>query len=69
MTKNEYLDGNRFPLTTQPGLTLDQQMMIDAHNLDELKEMLALGEPLNQKQERVRNELETKRAVWSTLTH
>jgi hypothetical protein len=40
VTKDEYLDRNGFPLTTQRGLTLNQQMMIDGHNLDELRELI-----------------------------
>jgi hypothetical protein len=38
MTLAEYLDSARFPLTTQAGLTPRQQMMMDAFNLDAIRE-------------------------------
>jgi hypothetical protein len=34
--ETDYLDSKRFPLTSQPGLTLQQQRLIDAVNLDDL---------------------------------
>jgi hypothetical protein len=43
MTEQEYLDPKRFPLTTQPGLTLQQQRLLDAVNCDDLEQMLAEG--------------------------
>ena len=44
MTVDEYMDPQRFPLTTQKGLSPEQQMMIDAFNLDSMREGLELGE-------------------------
>jgi len=43
MTLAEYMDPARFPLTTQTGLTPQQQMMIDAVNFDDLREMEESG--------------------------
>ena len=47
LTEAEYLDPNLFPLTTQKGLNLHDKKKIDAHNQDELEEMLTLGEPMS----------------------
>jgi hypothetical protein len=60
LVQSEYLDAKRFPITTQLGLTLHQQKMIDAHNLDELKELTDAGRPLNQRQEAALKELQEK---------
>jgi hypothetical protein len=43
MRPDEYLDPGRFPLTTKKGLTLPQQMKIDAFNYDSGKNMLEEG--------------------------
>jgi hypothetical protein len=47
---HEYLDPGRFPLTTQAGVTLLQQLFLDAFIYDKLKEFaedagLPFGEP------------------------
>jgi hypothetical protein len=38
MTLQEYLDPQRFPLTTEPNYTPRQQLMMDAFNHDKFKE-------------------------------
>jgi DNA-binding GntR family transcriptional regulator len=43
MTLTEYMDPAKFPLTTQKGLSPQQQMMIDAMNYDDLREMEEAG--------------------------
>lgn len=43
MNEREYMSAQRFPLTTQPGLTLTQQMMIDSLNYDEGREAMDGG--------------------------
>lgn len=63
MTLAEYMDPARFPLTTQKGLTPEQQMMIDAVNYDDLREMEAAGRPLTGDTARRAAELRTKNAA------
>jgi len=63
MTEQEYLDAKRFPLTTQKGLTLRQQKMIDAVNLDDLKQMQERGEPLDEERRKHLLELQTKSSL------
>ncbi len=58
-----YLDPQRFPLTNRQGLTLRQQKLIDAVNLDDLREMMRHKEPLNEEQWRILEELEAKAAL------
>jgi hypothetical protein len=48
MTEAEYLDPQRFPLTTQAGLSLKSQKMIDAINHDDIKRMLDEGRRLEE---------------------
>ena len=55
-----YMDKKAFPLSTQPGLSLHGQRLIDAVNKDELREMRAHGETLNAEQEAIWLELEAK---------
>jgi hypothetical protein len=38
-----YLDAKRFPLTTQGDLDLDEQRLLDAVNMDDLREMRENG--------------------------
>ncbi len=51
MTLSEYLDPSRFPLTTQAGLSAEQQMLIDAVNYDELCEVEEQEETLSPNEE------------------
>jgi hypothetical protein len=67
MEAKEYLDPERFPLTTQRGLTLQQQQLLDAANLDDLREWLAQGKALSDAQRRALAELEEKASHWSSL--
>jgi hypothetical protein len=60
MTPFEYADPARFPLTTQPGLSVGEQMLLDAVKLDDLREARDLGRPLTAEQEWVAAELEEK---------
>jgi hypothetical protein len=48
MLEEEYFDTKRFPLTTQAGLTLKQQKLIDAVNHDDIKRMMEEGRPLGE---------------------
>jgi hypothetical protein len=60
MTPAESTDPARFPLTTQPGLPVAEPMLLDAVNLDDLREARDLGRPLTLEQERAAAELEEK---------
>lgn len=62
MTNVEYTDLSRFPLTTQLGLSVWQQMLLDAHNLDELREYAASNR-LTEREQRLLAELEAKAAA------
>ncbi len=50
----------KYPLTTQAGLRPDLQQLLDAQNLDELRELEAQGKPLTGLQQKVKAELEEK---------
>jgi hypothetical protein len=58
-----YLDPARFPLTTQNGLTLRQQQLIDAFNWDELEEAIRAGKRLTPTQPQILGELYHKRLL------
>lgn len=61
---DEYLSATRFPLTTQHGLDLQQQKMIDAHNLDELEHLLQTkAKPLSERQNKILAELREKQKL------
>ena len=62
MTPSEYGSAELFPRTTQPGLSVRQQLLIDAHNSDELREW-AESHPLTTEQRELLAELESKAAV------
>jgi hypothetical protein len=51
MTEAEYLDPKR-PLTTQKGLSLKEQKMIDAINRDDIRQILEESRPLDLEQAR-----------------
>ncbi|XZE18820.1 hypothetical protein SH449x_004125 [Pirellulaceae bacterium SH449] len=56
-------DSNRFPLTTQVGLSEEDQALIDSINLDQLREMIELEEPMTERQKGRLAELEEKHAL------
>lgn len=62
LTPAEYCDAATFPLTTQKGLRLEEQMMIDAINLDEYREDLEQGKKMNAREQALGAELEDKYA-------
>ena len=63
MSEHDYLDPARFPLTTQAGLTLRQQQLIDSFNQDELERLLDEGGALTAEQQAVLEELRPKRRL------
>lgn len=60
MKPSEYLDPQRFPLTTQGGLDIKGQMMIDAFNYDSVMELIDSGADLTEEQKARRAELQEK---------
>ncbi len=67
MTEPEYLDATKFPLSTQAGLGLESQMMIDAVNYDALAEAHRAGFALTPQQEAKFKELGRKVAAFPSL--
>lgn len=69
MVYRDYLEGliltdaKRFPLTTQEGLSEENQALIDSINLDQLREMIELEEPMTDRQKGRLAELEEKHAL------
>ncbi len=62
MTVKEYLDSKLFPLSTQPGLTIYDQLKLDALNADEYDAAMKRHEQLTDEERAVGRELEAKRA-------
>lgn len=60
LTGDEYLCPDRFPLTTLPGISLDQQILLDAVWHDDLCGMLAQGVVFSREVRAVWEELEQK---------
>ncbi len=67
MTPAEYMDPARFPRTTQPGLSLRNQMLIDAVNYDDVAEARELGTPIAPEHLATVKELEEKYAVQAQV--
>lgn len=61
MTPDEYQDSERFPETTQKGLSLEKQLFLDAMNIDDIDRLVESGEPLTPKQEAIKAEFDVKR--------
>jgi hypothetical protein len=68
MTLAEYMDPQRFPLTTQSGLSAQQQLMLDAFNWDALTEARENGEQLAEDQKAIYRELRVKMHHNAPLT-
>lgn len=68
MTIADYLNPEYFPKTTQPGLTIEQQMLIDATNFDELMEAEKGGALMTPEEEEIARELRAKRAAMPNVT-
>jgi hypothetical protein len=68
MTLAEYMDPNRFPVTTQVGLSPKGQLMIDAVNYDALREYVEEGGALSDEQEKRLAELQEKLKDHARLT-
>jgi hypothetical protein len=68
MTLEEFLDPQRFPLTTQPGLTPHQQLMMSAFNYDKFQELADSGELLPGEPTAIWAELQVKGPHIARLT-
>ena len=64
MTKQEYLSPDKFPLTTQADLTLDEQMTIDAFNHYQMEESREHKKPFSPEDEARFLELKAKVAAF-----
>lgn len=62
MSDNEYMSAARFPLTTQPGITIEQQRMLDSMNYDELNDAEQNGALLTDEEKQILAELTAKRS-------
>ena len=68
MTLSDYLNADRFPLTSRPAYSPKEQFFMDAFNLDQLEEGIADGAELNEKQRAAYEELKTKQPQMTRLT-
>ena len=60
LTLSDYMDAEKFPITSQEGLSPSQQFRIDAFNYDSLIQYLDEGGTLNDQQKAILKELEVK---------
>lgn len=63
MNPENLSDKERFPLTTQEGLSESDQALIDALNLDQLREAIELGRPISEQGRQRLKELEEKERI------
>ena len=68
MTLTEYMNPEKFPATSQKGLTPQNQLRIDAFNYDQIEEAIGRGLPMNKMQEEAWEELQAKRPWMAELT-
>ena len=64
--RREYLNPKRFPLTSQTGLDLNDQTLIDKRNLAELQQEIERGRSLSPRQQAALEELKEKRKLWQS---
>lgn len=67
MTVAEYLSAHLFPLTSQPGLRLEQQMRVDAANYDDYMRAVRTGSHLTDEERAIGRELEAKHAARGSV--
>ena len=68
MTLTDYMNLEKFPATSQKGLTPQNQLRIDAFNYDQLEEAIARGHQMDAEQIQVRAELQAKLPWMAELT-
>ncbi len=60
ISQTEYMNPDRFPLTSQKGLDYQSQKMIDSFNYDQGAEGIELKESFNDRQRAISKELSEK---------
>lgn len=68
MTLTDYMNPEKFPATSQKGLSPQEQLRIDAFNYDQIEEAIGRGLPMNKMQEEAWEELQAKRPWMAELT-
>jgi hypothetical protein len=68
MTLTEYMNTEKFPATSQKGLSAEKQLRLDAFNYDQLEEAIAGGHQMDEEQIQIRKELQAKRPWMAELT-
>lgn len=56
-------DPSKYPLSSKPGLSENDQALIDSINLDTLRGMIRDGEEMNDRQRKILAELEEKHSL------
>jgi len=69
MNATEYMSPTKFPVTTQKGLSLKDQCLIDSVNYDQIKEAREQGLQFNDKQLQAEKELKIKIPAQKTLSN
>ncbi len=67
MTPADYLNPHLFPLSTQEGLSLEQQLQLDAVNYDEYAKTIENREQLDGRERAIGRELEAKHAARANV--
>jgi len=68
MTITEYMNPEKFPMTSQKGSSPENQLWLDAFNYDQLEEAVANGHQMDEEQIQIRKELAIKRPWMAELT-
>ena len=68
MKLSDYMNPEKFPATSQKGLSPEKQLRLDAFNYDQLVEAIGRGLPMNKMQEEAWEELQAKRPWMAELT-
>lgn len=61
MKLEDYMNPEKFPTTSQKGLSAHEQLMLDAINFNQLEEAIAGGHQMDEEQVLIRAELQAKR--------
>lgn len=68
MKLSDYMNPEKFPATSQKGLSPEKQLRLDAFNYDQLEEAIAGGHQMDEEQIEIRKELQAKRPWMAELT-
>ena len=68
MKLSDYMNSEKFPATSQKGLSPEKQLRLDAFNYDQLEEAIAGGHQMDEEQIQIRKELQAKRPWMAELT-